>query len=586
MSKNYLSEEEILRYVCDDGIPSDCESIASDLDSESESDVHQNEPENTALFSGDMNLPITLDDNVIDEYFSSYSEESVDTGSDKIIWNTTNNVKCDQQFCEYSGVTEHVKKIDNPDPYKLFTLFVNDTVISHIVFHTNLYATQKCKPFKPTTDEEIRCFLGLNLYMSINKKSSYRDYWSQDEDLHDSYISKLMPVKRFSFLLSHLHLNDNSLMPLPNHPNFDKLYKLRPFIDFLSQSFIDCYKPHRNVAVDESMVKFKGRSSMKQFMRDKPIKRGYKIWMLCDESAYNLKFQIYVGKDKNKVECGLGERVVLDLTSGLEGKNHIVYMDNFFSSLQLYEKLRNKNIFACGTVNPKRKGLPPLENEKNMLRGEFSFSVSNTGTAVYRWKDSKGVNILSTAHDPSEISTVKRKQKDGTRKTFTCPLAIQEYNCHMNFVDKFDRLKNEYKIDRKSKKWWMRLFFHFIDCCVTNAFIIHKEIDMQQYNNKDFKRTLYRTIFAARIVSTKKAGVILEDRPANTTNKKARVDVNVRLVSSSHQPTHMALPRRCALCSSKKNPVRSRWKCDVCDVALCLRSGKTCFNDFHSRKQL
>lgn len=99
-----------------------------------------------------MNIPITLDD------ISSYSEESGDTGSDKIIWNTTNTVKCVPQFCENSGVTEHVKKIDNPDPYKLFTLFVNDTVISHIVFHTNLYATQKCKPFKPTTDEEIHVF--------------------------------------------------------------------------------------------------------------------------------------------------------------------------------------------------------------------------------------------------------------------------------------------------------------------------------------------------------------------------------------------------------------------------------------------
>lgn len=89
-----------------------------------------------------------------------------------------------------------------------------------------------------------------------------------------------------------------------------------------------------------------------------------------------------------------------------------------------------------------------------------------------------------------------------------------------------------------------------------------------------------------KTLTTKKAAVNLEDRPANVTNKKARVDVNVRLVSSSHQPTHMASPRSCALCSSKKNPVRSRWKYDVCDVALCLRSGKTCFNDFHSLKQL
>ena len=77
------------------------------------------------------------------------------------------------------------------------------------------------------------------------------------------------------------------------------------------------------------MVQFKGRSSMKQFMRGKPVKRGYKIWMLRDESAYNLKLQIYVGKSKNKVEPGLHEKVVLDLMNGLEGKTHVIFMDNF-----------------------------------------------------------------------------------------------------------------------------------------------------------------------------------------------------------------------------------------------------------------
>jgi hypothetical protein len=55
-------------------------------------------------------------------------------------------------------------------------------------------------------------------------------------------------------------------------------------------------------------------------MRDKPIKSGYKIWMLCDESCYNLKFQVYMGKIGNKTETGLGQRVVLDLMSGMEGK--------------------------------------------------------------------------------------------------------------------------------------------------------------------------------------------------------------------------------------------------------------------------
>lgn len=100
--------------------------------------------------------------------------------------------------------------------------------------------------------------------------------------------------------------------------------------------------PHREVAIDEAMVKSKGRSSLKQYMKDKPIKRGYNIWMLCDKFGYNLKFKIYTGKSEGSVEIGLGARVVLDLCNGLENKNYVVFMDNFFSSNVLFEQLLTK----------------------------------------------------------------------------------------------------------------------------------------------------------------------------------------------------------------------------------------------------
>lgn len=95
------------------------------------------------------------------------------------------------------------------------------------------------------------------------------------------------------------------------------------FIDLLSESFIEYYKPHYNIGLDESMVKFMGHSSMKQCMRDNLIKQDYKIWTLCDEPAYNLKFHIYDRKTKSNVESGLEEMVVLDFMNGLGDENHI-----------------------------------------------------------------------------------------------------------------------------------------------------------------------------------------------------------------------------------------------------------------------
>ncbi|XP_047101014.1 serine/threonine-protein phosphatase 6 regulatory ankyrin repeat subunit B-like [Schistocerca piceifrons] len=66
------------------------------------------------------------------------------------------------------------------------------------------------------------------------------------------------------------------------------------------------------------MIKFKGRSSIKQYLPKKPIKRGYKVWVLADKSDYAWKLDIYTGKKDNAVEKKLGERFVKHLTENIK----------------------------------------------------------------------------------------------------------------------------------------------------------------------------------------------------------------------------------------------------------------------------
>ena len=100
------------------------------------------------------------------------------------------------------------------------------------------------------------------------------------------------------------------------------------------------------------MIKFKGRSLLKQYNPMKPIKRGYKIWCLSDDDGYIHRFQVYVDKtnEKENNKFGLGGRVVVDLTKHLEGKYYKVYFDNFFSSVPFFEYLHCNGILACGTI--------------------------------------------------------------------------------------------------------------------------------------------------------------------------------------------------------------------------------------------
>ena len=92
-------------------------------------------------------------------------------------------------------------------------------------------------------------------------------------------------------------------------------------------------------------------------MPKKPIKRSFKVWMRCDESGFASQFEIYSGK-KEFVEKNLGENVVKRLTECLHGKNHRIYMDNYFTTYELFWYLETKNLYACGTVMLKRKNLP------------------------------------------------------------------------------------------------------------------------------------------------------------------------------------------------------------------------------------
>lgn len=87
------------------------------------------------------------------------------------------------------------------------------------------------------------------------------------------------------------------------------------------------------------------------------------------------------------------------------------------------------------------------------------------------------VNLLSSLHSPKHIGNVSRNSKDGTQKLVSCSKVLIDYNKNINFVDNFDRLNSDYKLDRKSMKWFLRLIFHFVESAITNLFILHKEIE-------------------------------------------------------------------------------------------------------------
>ena len=90
-----------------------------------------------------------------------------------------------------------------------------------------------------------------------------------------------------------------------------------------------------------------------------------------------------------------------NLTRGVEGLGHKLYMDNFFSSPDLYDDLAQKKIFCCGTVRLHRKGMPKDLKPKTLrlIHGDIRVRTRGDLTTVV-WKHKRDVCLLTNIHDP------------------------------------------------------------------------------------------------------------------------------------------------------------------------------------------
>lgn len=582
-------------------IPSDAESVLSE-DAEIEDHELNIDTTDNYDFQNLINFPIEFEDGiVIDDMLNIFNEANDDMLDDEtnetddinlasrihkegIEWNNYfRYAEKNYLFCEPVGPTQSV--INNlEDPYSSFQQIFSLELIDHLVYQTNLYIMQEAGVNnKPITLDEMKKFLGINILMGIKRLPSYRDYWCSIEEIRDFYISKIMPVNRFGYLLSHLHINDNTNMKSHSEPGYDKLFKVRPLLDNLSRTFKFCYNPTRIQSIDESMIAFKGRSSFKQYMPNKPTKRGYKVWTRADALGYVCQFEIYTGKVKNIIEKNLGSRVVKSLINELIGKNYMVYFDNYFSSAKLMADLMENNVLACATTRINRIDFPKcFADDKELSRGQYEWRATVTGIVAMKWKDNKGIHFLSNFHDPTQSTQMNRKLKDGQVNIINCSQLVKDYNENMGYVDKADMMMSTYKIDRKSKKWYMRIFFHFLDLAVHNAFILFTaNSEGKQISLKHFRLAVAIALIGSINQSKSPRGGQKKKLKQHTTFKP-KVLYEKRFNSCDHMPVRKN-SRRCANCSTKSQPHRSKWSCSICDVGLCLNEEKNCFKDYHEK---
>ena len=181
-----------------------------------------------------------------------------------------------------------------------------DELLELIAEKSNLHAHQNGRNFT-VTKEELKAFLGINFVMAINKLPTIAEYWRVDNLMGNDGIQNTMIRNRFSEILQNLHFADNR-----KDDKTDKAFKMRPVIDHLNWKVSEVLSKNSEQSIDEHMVKFKGGSGMKQYIKSKPIKWGFKFWFRCSsKSGYLYQMDIYLGRKQTpEFNLGLGEEVI------------------------------------------------------------------------------------------------------------------------------------------------------------------------------------------------------------------------------------------------------------------------------------
>ena len=217
---------------------------------------------------------------------------------------------------------------------------------------------------------DIKIFLAHLIAMGLVQKGAIERNWDHGETVKTPFFGTYMGCNTFQAILSNLQVSDSTADLPCNNPNPDKLFKVHPFVDMMDRIFLQIYKAGRDLSVDEGCCPYKGRIHFKCYNPSKPSKWHLKLFEVSDaRTGYGVAFEIYSGKNSTRIirdaevldpQCNTTTKTVIGLMQkgNLLRKGHHVYMDNYYSSPELFYDLHYKEMFACGTCRSKQKNMP------------------------------------------------------------------------------------------------------------------------------------------------------------------------------------------------------------------------------------
>lgn len=163
--------------------------------------------------------------------------------------------------------------------------------------------------------------------------------------------------------------------------------------------------------------------------------------------------------------------------------------------------------------------------------------------------------------------------------TVSKPAVVNSYNHNMNGVDVADQLTVFYSFVRKTRKWWRKLFFYFLEVSVVNSYILYKCSVANPCSHLGFRRSIIEQV----------AKLSIQQAPPRTgpgAPRRIREETPLqRLNRKQHFLAKAPTDRDCVVCSERGRDSRKRRRtvyfCNTCTNHPFLHPD-TCFQRYHT----
>lgn len=393
----------------------------------------------------------------------------------------------------------------------------------------------------------------------------------------------------------------------------------------------ELWKPGRDLAIDEAMCPFEGRSFDTLIIPGKPIDEGYKVWVEAQRGyffawVFHRKGSIKDNKKRGplgpwniKQPKELGDNnssaVVAHLVTQLpeEGKGHVLYLDNLFTNVKLLTYLRRRGIGVTGTCTGKSGILKDFSDKKKedakkdqIPWGTLYAEASVNGDIQYvAWKDNALVLFMTTVGGeldfvererkrPSETSTSAKTSRkpfgDNATKVLGIPVLDDKYNHQMGAVDQGNQLKAGYTLQGIHRRGGHHsLVTWLLETALVNSYLLSYYSPVEE-KERFTEHKAFREAVIAQCFDLGRSRPKKRKSPTYTPDKPS-FEVPVE----EHKLVHRSKITECAICKRGVKRVafselsgnkrgcekrkRTSYGCGECNTPLCKEG--LCFRRFH-----